>query len=364
MPSKLFRLRQSLKQRRIEAFLITSQENRRYLSGFSPPDGSLTESAGALLIPAEGSPYLLTDSRFKLEAEKETRDFQIIIYSKGLLASLKDLLKSHQIRRLGVESQALLYSTYLGMSRKFSGLGTVISPLEGVVEKMRLCKTTEEIEKIKASVKLNEEVFQEVYPKIRPGMTEIETALLLEQTMRLKGAEGPSFPTIVAGGPNGASPHAVPTSRPLQEGEPVIIDMGLILNGYCSDMSRTIILGSPDRQTIERLRLVRQAQKAAISAIRAGITARDADHAAREVIKNSGKGNNFGHGLGHGVGLAVHEAPSLNRRNRKKLTEGMVVTVEPGIYMEGWGGIRLENMVVVRPDGCEVLNRDRTFLDL
>ncbi|MFP3982234.1 MAG: M24 family metallopeptidase [Desulfurivibrionaceae bacterium] len=364
MKTSHYRIKQSLKQRRLDAVLIASPENRRYLSGFSPPDGSLTETSGWLLIPAEGGPCLLTDPRFRLEAEKEAPDFRTVIYSRSLLSSLRDLLKEQEIRQLAFESRALLHSTYLELADKLSGTGIEITPLENLVERMRLRKGPGELEKIKASVRLNEEVFQEAYQRLEPGMTEIEVALDLERTMRLKGAEGPSFPTIVAGGPSGAAPHAVPGGRPLREGEPVIIDMGLILDGYCSDMSRTIILGKPDRQTTERIRLVRRAQQAAIQVIRAGIPAREVDRTARSLIADEGMGNYFNHGLGHGVGLAVHEAPSLNRRNRKKLREGMVVTVEPGIYIQGWGGIRLENMVVVKKDGCEVLNRDTIFLDL
>ncbi|MGM0681002.1 MAG: M24 family metallopeptidase, partial [Thermodesulfobacteriota bacterium] len=303
MTTNLYRLRQSLKQRKIDAFLITSPENRRYLSGFSPLDGSLTESSGALLIPAEGSPYLLTDSRFKLEAEKEAQDFQLIVYSRGFLSSLKKLLKLYGISRLAVEGKSLLHSTFLKMNREFAGLGTEILPLEGVVENMRLCKSAGELQKIREAIRLNEIVFQEVYRQIKPGMTEIEIALRLEQTMRLKGAEGAAFTTIVAGGPGGASPHALPSRRPLQEGEPIIIDMGLILNGYCSDMSRTIILGSAAQQTVKRFRLVRKAQKAAINAVRAGVSARDVDSAARELIAEEGMRDKFCHGLGHGVGL-------------------------------------------------------------
>lgn len=359
-----YRIRQSLKQRRLDAVLIASPENRRYLSSFSPPDGSLTETSGWLLIPAEGSPYLLTDSRFRLEAEEEAPDFRTVIYPRNLLSSLRDLLKEQEIRRLAFESRSLLHSTYLELADKLSGTGIEITPLENLVERMRLCKEPGELEKIKASVKLNEEVFREVYQRLEPGMTEVEAALDLERTMRLKGAEGPSFPTIVAGGPNGVSPHAVPDQRPLQKGEPVLIDMGLVLDGYCSDMSRTIVLGKPDRRTTERIRLVRRAQQAAIRVIRDGIPAREVDRAARSLIADEGMRKYFNHGLGHGVGLAVHEAPSLNRRNRKKLREGMVVTVEPGIYIQGWGGVRLENMVVVKKEGCEVLNRDTTFLDI
>jgi Xaa-Pro aminopeptidase len=182
--------------------------------------------------------------------------------------------------------------------------------------------------------------------------------------MMQKGAEAVAFPTIVAAGPHGALPHAVPTDRAINKGETIIIDMGLKLDGYCSDMTRTVVLGKPDQRTVKIIRLVRKAQRAALNIIKAGILVRDADRAARKVISGAGYGKNFGHGLGHGVGLAVHESPSLNRMRRNKLQAGMVVTVEPGIYLPGWGGVRLENMVVVEDNGCAILNQDKTFLDL
>ena len=192
----------------------------------------------------------------------------------------------------------------------------------------------------------------------------LEQRVALELTMREMGAEGPSFPTIVAFGTNAARPHAVPTDRELQAGDLVLIDMGLVLRGYCSDLSRTFVAGRPDPTYIDRHRVVRAAMLAGIGAIRAGVTGAAVDRAARQVIADAGYGDCFGHSLGHGVGLAVHEAPRLSRANRKKLRAGMVVTVEPGIYLPDWGGIRLENMVVVGEDGCELLNHDTTGLDL
>ncbi|MCI5132846.1 MAG: peptidase M24 family protein, partial [Candidatus Electrothrix sp. EH2] len=233
-----------------------------------------------------------------------------------------------------------------------------------LVERMRVIKTEEEIQLIKQSVLLNEQVFQAIHKTVAPGMTEIETALALEQTMRTMGAEIPSFKTIVAFGSNAAKPHAVPTDRVLQDGEIVLIDMGLVLHGYCSDMTRTFVVGKPKKKFKQRLRVVRKAQLAGIKAVRAGAVCREVDKAARRVIADAGYGNFFGHSLGHGVGLAVHESPGLGPRNRKKLRPGMIVTIEPGIYIPGWGGIRLENMAVVREDGCELLNEDTTGLDL
>lgn len=357
-------LQNTVKRRKLDALLITQPENRRYLSGYRATDSSISETSGVLLIPAKGSPFLLTDSRFDIDAREEAEGFEVVLYPKGLLALLKSMLPKLGITRLGFESHYTLHSTAEKMARELGKKSIELVPLTDLVEKMRIRKKSEEIEKIEKSVLLNEQVFQEVYTKLKPGMTEVEVALHIETVMRLKGAERPSFDTIVAAGPNGALPHAVPTSRPIQENEPIVIDMGLILDGYCSDMTRTVVLGTPDSKTRKLFRLVRKAQKAGIAAIKAGVSARDVDRAARQVIAKAGYGDTFGHGLGHGVGIAVHEQPSLSKRSSKKLKEGMVVTVEPGIYLPGWGGIRLENMVEVQAGGCRIFNQDTTFLDI
>ena len=357
-------IKTAIRRKGADALLVTQPENRRYLSGYKATDLAITESSGVLLIPGQGDPYLLTDSRYQLQAEREAGGFGVVLVRGSMLMALEKLLKRLDTRKLIFESHYLLHATF----RKLAEIGhkhaIELIPAEGMVEKLRIIKSPEEIEKIRQAVRLNEAVFQEVLVKVIPGKTEREIALAIETAMMLKGAEEPAFPTIVAAGPNGALPHAVPSDRAIQEGETVIIDMGLKLDGYCADMTRTLILGSPDRQTLEIMRLVRRAQEAALKTIRGGILARDADRAARKEIAAAGYGKYFGHGLGHGVGLAVHEAPSLNRTRRNKLKPGMVVTVEPGIYLPGWGGVRLENMVVVEEKGCLVLNQDITFLDV
>ena len=358
------RLQTSLRRRKLDAILITEPRNRRYLSGYTADDHGIRESSGVLLIPAKGTPYLLTDSRFVLQAEEEAQGYIVELYSRGLKTLLKKLLPGLKIRRLGFESQYFLHASVVKMEKMATGIDVELVPLTDLVERMRLIKTDNEIRILKKSVLLNERVFQLVYNTIEPGMTEIEVALALELTMRELGAEGPSFDTIVAFGTNAAKPHAVPTERILQSGDLVLIDMGLVLNGYCSDMTRTFVAGKPDKTFLERLRIVRKAQLAGINALRAGAVCREVDRAARTIIVNAGYGNFFGHGLGHGVGLAVHENPSLGPRSRKKLQAGMIVTIEPGIYLPEWGGIRLENMALIRDDGCEILNEDTTGLDL
>ncbi len=363
-PSHLTALKTRLRRRQLDAILISQPHNRRFLSGFTALDHGIEESAGALLIPRKGKPLLLTDSRFEISARREAPGFEVLLYKKGLVALLKDLFTSLHIKKCGFESHYTLHSSADKLQEMATKVGAQLVPLTDVVEKMRLCKDAEELAIIERAVLLNEEVFQEVYGRMRPGMSEIEVALQIESTMRLRGAERPSFETIVAAGPNGALPHAVPTSRIIKAGEPIVIDMGLIVDGYCSDMTRTVVLGPPDPQTKKIIRLVRKAQLVGMAAIQAGITGKQVDSKARAVIKEGGYGDKFGHGLGHGVGLAVHEKPGLSPRYSKKLQAGMVVTVEPGIYIEGWGGVRLENMVVVEEGGCRLLNRDSTFLDI
>lgn len=353
-----------LRRRHLDAMLISQPENRRYLSGFSAHDHSISESSGFLLILPGRRPFLLTDFRFQLDAETEAPGYEVLVYKQGVVALLSTLLPSLGVRRLAFESHYVLHAFFLSLAKTAGRHGIELAPLKGVVEKARRTKNLEEIEKIQRSVRLNEEVFQEVFQTLHAGETERQVALRIEALMRAKGAQGPSFETIVASGPNGASPHAVPSDRPLQEGEPIVIDMGLRLAGYCSDMTRTVVLGTPDPETIALFRLVRKAQLAGLAALKAGVKARDVDRAARTIIAEAGYGNRFGHGLGHGVGLAVHEEPSLSRRSRRILQANMVVTVEPGIYLPGWGGIRLENMALVTENGYRLLNKDTTFLDL
>ncbi len=362
--ARIKKIQAALRRKKIDAVLISEPENRRYLSGYSAPDHGIGESAGVLLVSVKGPVHLLTDFRFQLQAQAEAPDTTIVLYPKGLLALLKELLPDLGIRSLGFESDYTLHSFASLLTEKCRDLRITASPLTGLVEEMRIIKNDAELDKIRASVKLNERVFQDIYSEDRKGRTEIDLAIAIETRMRLLGAQGPSFQTIVATGSRSALPHAVPGPVTIEKDRPLMFDMGLILDGYCSDMTRTFPNGKADARYLEIHRLVRKAQQAGIRAIRAGVSAQAVDRAARSVIADAGWGKYFGHALGHGVGLAVHEAPRLSARNRKHLRSGMVVTVEPGIYIPDWGGIRLENMVIVREDGCEILNSDTTWLDI
>jgi Xaa-Pro aminopeptidase len=361
---RIVKLRDKLRRKKVDALLVTNPENRRYLSGYRGGDHGIGETSGILLVPARGKVYLLTDFRFKLQAEREATSAEVVIYPKGALKLLGRLLPELAITTLAFESNYTLHSFAGKLAATLGKKRITLVPTEGLVETMREVKDEEEIGFIRNAVRLNEEVFAEIHRTLTDYPTEIDVALAIETAMRRKGAEGPSFTTIVASGANGALPHAVPGSSPVKKNGSLTIDMGLILDGYCSDMTRNLVPGTPDKRYLELHRLVRRAQLAGAAAVRAGVKCCDADRAARAVIADAGYGEYFGHSLGHGVGLAVHEEPRLSSRSSKKLQAGMIVTVEPGIYIPGWGGIRLENMYVVRDDGCENLNSDSTWLDI
>lgn len=361
---RIQRLQAVLRRRKIDAMLIAQPENRRYLSGYTGVDHGIGETSGVLLVPAKGTISLLTDFRYKIQAEQDVNWAKVLLYPRGLLKLLPQLLTDLSIKTLAFESHYTLHATAEKMTGVLEKVGVRLTPLKGVVEEMRLIKDEEEIACIRRSVRLNEQVFTAVYPSICPGQTEIDVALSIESAMRQNGAEGPSFSSIIASGDRSALPHAVPSAMKVEKDRPLTVDMGLILDGYCSDMTRTFVPGKADARYLELHRLVRKAQLAGMQAIRAGARASDVDKAARKVIATAGYGEFFGHALGHGVGLAVHEDPRLSSQNHKQLKAGMVVTVEPGIYIPGWGGIRLENMVVVREDNCENLNSDTTWLDI
>lgn len=354
----LQRLRKSIREKDFDTFMVLAEENRRYLSGFTGEDTRFDESAGSLFI-TETRLILATDSRYELQAANEASQYQIVCYKEGLAEKLPDILGMLQTNRLGFESVRLSYMQHKKMvaSIQSAALQVELIESEGFVEKLRVVKEKNEIDSIAAALAVAESVFKNVSSQIAPGMTEKETAWLLEKGMREAGAEALSFPTIVASGPNSALPHAIPGDRRFKEGEPILFDWGAKLDGYCSDISRTLVIGKPDATFKKIYQTVLDAQRKAIDAIRPGIRGKTIDAIARNHIEKMGFKDRFGHGLGHGVGLAIHEDPRLSPFKETILEAGMVFTVEPGIYIPGWGGVRIENMVVVREDGAEVMNR-------
>jgi len=359
MDKRIQKLRKSLSARRLDAALITGPENRFYLSGFLAEDPGLTESAGALLI-SRASKILLTDGRYEIQARQQAPDFEIAIYKKGLAYTLKRLFSKIGVKRCAYEPAFISCSRFEGLKRAVAGVSWHV--LGDICLKMRLLKDGQERQRIRKAQKAAESVFEQVFPEIMPGRTEKEIAFMILEGLHVR-ADGPSFPPIVASGPNSALPHAVPSDRKIKEGEPVIVDMGARLGGYCSDMTRTVFCGSPSEKFRKIYSVVREAQNAAQEAVRPGMTGREADSLARKVIEGAGLGRYFVHALGHGVGIAIHEAPAVSSGCRKKLREGMVFTVEPGIYVQGEGGVRLENMGLLRESGFEIMTSERWFYD-
>lgn len=355
--NRLAQLRKSLCEINIDTFIVLISENRRYLSGFTGTDTQLDESAGALFI-TDQKLILATDSRYELQAKNEVPLYEIYCHKEGLTKALPDILATLGTKSLAFESTRMSHLQYTKIVEQFKSdkFKVDLVPTENIVESQRIIKEEHEIQTMKKSLLIAESVFQDFLSTILPGMTEKEAAWAMEKGMREAGAEALSFPTIAASGPNGALPHAIPGDRKFNKGEPILFDWGAILNGYCSDISRTIVIGEPDETFKKVYQTVLDAQQKAIDAVRPGISGKSVDAVARNHIAKMGFKDKFGHGLGHGVGLAVHESPRLSPLKDTKLETGMVFTVEPGIYIPGWGGIRIENMVAVREDGAEVLN--------
>jgi Xaa-Pro aminopeptidase len=359
---RIARLKEALTEQKLDALMVSVQENRYYLSGYTGEDTQFDESAGVLFISAEKL-VLATDSRFELQAKDEAAGFEVVCYKKGLSKELPAIVKEMGIGRLGFESVRLSHQNHADYVKalKKAGASVELIPTENLVEDLRKIKSEDEIQATTDALRLAERAFNQVREIVRPGMTEKQVAWEMEKNMREAGARGLSFPVIVASGPNSALPHAIPSDRPIAAGEPLLIDWGARLNEYCSDTTRTMVMGKSDDQFRIVFNTVVKARDMAIDAIRAGADGLDVDKIARDFIEKNGFKDKFGHGLGHGTGLAVHEAPRLSPIKNDRLKAGMIVTVEPGIYLPGWGGVRMENQVVVRENGAQVLNDPAPF---
>ena len=340
---RVARIGEALQKKRLDGFLVTDMHNVRYLTGF-------TGSSGFALITKKEC-ILVTDFRYKEQSEKETRGWDIIIEKGSRIDLFRDLCKKTGIKKLGFES-SVSYEFYTKLLYKRVRL---ISG-GGLIESIRETKDDIEIQSIKEAVRRGEAAFLDVKPHIRHGISERAIALRLEERLKKNGCMQIPFDIIVASGPNSAMPHAKPTERKLQKGDLVIIDWGGEADGYFSDMTRTLLMTGPhgDRQK-EIYDLVLKANREAISVISPGVKARDIDSAARNIIKKAGYGELFGHGTGHGVGLQVHESPRISWMKNGAIRMNMVFTIEPGIYLPGMGGVRIEDMVVVGEKKAHVL---------
>jgi Xaa-Pro aminopeptidase len=356
--NRLAALRDLLVQQGLDALLVSSPDNRRYLSGFTAADDLLTESSGSLLITREAA-LLFTDFRYVEWARAEVKEFDVLVYQAGLGTLLAEQLRVHQVKRLAFETFFLTFGQYQRLTKAATEANLAVEwiPVEGLAEGLREVKTAEELEAVRQALDLTEEVFTEVAGSLRPGMSEGQVTWEIERKIREAGADL-AFPPIVAAGANGARPHHHPGNYLIKEGEPIIIDMGARIGGYCADFTRTVFLGEPTERFQEIYTLVRRAQAAAEAGLAAGMESLAGDALGRDVIVQAGYGEAFGHSLGHGVGLAVHEAPSLSPVQKRStvLKAGSIVTVEPGIYLPDWGGVRLEDLVLIGADRAEVLN--------
>jgi Xaa-Pro aminopeptidase len=296
---------------------------------------------------------LFTDPRYGLQASEQTA-CQVRVARGPLVAAAARWLRGKGVRRFGFEKAHLSYESFLSLDGRIP-LGVRMIPTAGLVEDLRMVKSPQEIDLIRRSVLLNSEAFERAIRRVRPGMSEMDLASELEYQMRRLGAEKPAFETIVASGARSAMPHAGPTSKLLARNELLLVDMGAVRDGYSSDMTRMAFLGRPGPKIRQLYRAVLEAQEAARAAVREGVTAEQVDRAARSVLKAHGLDRAFLHSCGHGLGLEVHESPRLGRGDRTRLKAGMAVTLEPGVYLQEFGGIRIEDTVVVARSGCEVL---------
>lgn len=345
MIERVKKVREALEEEGLSALVITKIENVRYLSGFS--------GSSAIVVITPDNAWLVTDGRYHEQAAREAPSWELMIYASDLVEAVASLLPHRGA--IGFET-----SISFELHRKLGAAladGASQRPTENLVEKLRACKDPSEIALIRAAIACAEVSYEQVLPLVRPGITERELAAELDYRMMLAGAEGPAFDTVVASGLNSSMPHAGITDRAIAEGDLVVIDFGAKKDGYCSDTSRTLVIGEPNVRQREIIDALKAAQQQAVSSLCPGLPARDADFAAREALREAGIDEYFTHSLGHGVGLEVHEQPTLAVRSEETLEAGMVFTVEPGVYIEGWGGTRLEEMILLTENGPEVLTR-------
>ncbi|HBT47163.1 MAG TPA: Xaa-Pro dipeptidase [Peptococcaceae bacterium] len=356
---RLERLRLALEQENIPALLVTGPANRLYLSGF-------TGESGYLLVTRSGR-WLLTDGRFVEQAREEAPAFEIVRVGRDPWKALGEAVARAGVDEVYVEEEHLTVAAYRRLKEAVGAWPrrVVLKRARGVVEKLRLTKEGAEIEVLRQAISIADRAFDHILPYLRPGVRERDIALELEYFMRREGAGGAAFPTIVASGPRSALPHGVAGERRLAPGDLVVLDFGAVCGGYHSDLTRTVALGPVTPEQRRVYDKVRTAQSLALEGLRAGVPGREVDARARSYLEEAGFKENFSHGLGHGVGLEVHEGPSLSPGAEEPLEAGMVVTVEPGVYIAGWGGVRIEDVALVAPEGCRVLSQaTREFLVL
>lgn len=337
------RVVRDLPEHKAEVLIVTGLPNVRYLSGFT--------GSNALLLLAKSQVILFTDPRYTIQAGQES-DCAVRIAKGSLFGAAAKVLARKKWKRIGIERNRLTFGGFVELQETL-GLSATLQPTAGLVEKHRMIKSDAELESIRTSVNTNSLAFRDAVRGLKPDITESDLAAELEYQMRVHGAERPAFETIVASGPRTALPHAQPTVEKLHK--LLLIDMGCMQAGYASDMTRMLHVGKPGPQSRKLYKAVLEAQLAAIDTVCSGVKAGAVDRAARQVLRAHGFEKHFVHSTGHGLGLEIHEAPRLGRRDSTHLEAGMVITIEPGAYIKGVGGVRIEDTVLVTGSGCEIL---------
>lgn len=341
---KLTKLRNLLEENQLDAMIITSPINRRYITGF-------TGTAGVAIVSKNDSRFI-TDFRYIEQASEQASSFTIVEHKKAIEHEIKNQLQELKVTKVGFEKENLTYSKYERFKKLFD---VDLVPVSGIVEQIRLIKTKDELAILKKAAEIADAAFDHIQSYIKPGAKEVDISNELEFFMRKQGATSSSFDIIVASGERSALPHGVASSKEIQHGELVTLDYGALYQGYCSDMTRTIAVGDINSELRTIYETVLEAQLRGVQGIKPGMTGIEADALTRNYISKKGYGENFGHSTGHGIGLEVHEGPALSKRSDVKLSPGMVVTVEPGIYVPGVGGCRIEDDLIITETGNERL---------
>ena len=344
MKGKLLKVRSGLKTNHVDSILITSPINRRYVTGF-------TGTAGSAVI-SETDARFITDFRYTEQAKTQAEDFEVVEHRGPMIDEINNQLKEMDVKRLGFEKEYVTYSQYELFQKK---LDVELVPIGGLIEEIRMVKTNEELAIMKKAAAIADHAFEHIQQYIKPGVKEIDIANELEFFMRKQGATSSSFDIIVASGWRSALPHGVASSKTIESGELVTLDYGALYNGYCSDITRTLAVGEIDNRLREIYNTVLEANRLGLQGIKPGITGKEVDSIPRSYIKEQGYGDYFGHSTGHGLGLEVHEGPTLSSRSEQRLKPGMVVTVEPGIYVAGLGGCRIEDDIIITETANERL---------
>ena len=341
---KLQKLRNEMEKQSIESLLVTSSYNLRYITDF-------TGTAGLALVTQEKA-FFITDFRYTEQASEQVKEFEVIQAKTNLLEEAAEKVKELGIQALAFEQDYVNYSSYLQYQQK---MAVELKPVSGLIEKIRMIKTPEEVSILKAAAKIADDAYEHICNFIKAGQTELEISNELEFFMRRQGATSSSFDTIVASGLRSALPHGVATDKVVEQGDMITLDYGALYNGYISDITRTVAVGEPSEKMKEIYQIVLDAQVLGVGKIGPGMTGIEADAIARDYIKSKGYGEAFGHSTGHGIGLEVHEGPGLSFKSQTVLEPGMAVTVEPGIYLPGIGGVRIEDDILITESGNERL---------